>query len=103
MRLAELNAEFVGAGGPNVTGPDGAPVPSREGVGLVLDCPCGCGQRLSVLFANPLDGGAPWGSQPLWSRSGDTIDTLTLRPSILVLSGDCRWHGFITNGAVEGC
>jgi hypothetical protein len=63
---------------------------------------------LYVPFANPLDGGEcyeqrdgkPWG----WARIGDTIDTLTLSPS--VQRGEpCpkKWHGWISNGEARSC
>lgn len=34
-----------------------------------------------------------------WSREGDTIETLTLHPSIQRLDG-CKWHGWIRNGEI---
>lgn len=104
MRLAELNAEFLGAGGEGIFRADGSPAPQRDGVGVMLDCPCqSCGERLYVPFANPIDGGEsvePRG----WERTGDTIETLTLRPSIWRHpdKGGCGWHGWVTNGEVTG-
>lgn len=106
---------------------EGAP---RRGMGITFRCPLlheAC--YIGVLFANPIDGGPPAGfrkvavlgpdRQPiydgpnmrvallpnnLWQRTGDTFETLTLQPSILVPGsggpGDCNWHGFITNGEV---
>lgn len=44
------------------------------------------------MMQNPLD---------YWERTGDTFDTLTLKPSIQRVGG-CAWHGFITNGEVIG-
>jgi hypothetical protein len=65
---------------------------------LAFDCPCGCGDALCIPFANPIDGG-PNEFPKGWQREGETFEALTLRPSILRMSG-CRWHGFITNGEI---
>lgn len=110
MCLTELNPKWVDYGGERIYRRDEKgelhPVPRRVGVGLVMDCPCGqCGSRCYVDFANPLDGGSP--IQPndhVWERTGETFDTLTLRPSILRArdKGGCGWHGFVTNGEVNG-
>ena len=106
MRLIDLNPSFVGCGGEGVTR-DGQPVLRRGGIGLALDCPCGCGQGLFIPFANPIDGGP--NEQPKgWQRTGETFESLSLRPSVLRVkwkdaSGaehGCGWHGFITNGEV---
>ena len=64
---------------------------------------------LAVLFANPLDGGPPAPDDPgavgnnagrRWQRAGDTLDTLSLSPSV-----DCsacgHWHGFVTAGDAQ--
>lgn len=102
MKLTDLSPYFVGAGGENIRNADGSPAPHREGVALGFDCPCGCGQRCFIPFENPLDGGpaTPTSSEhPLWKRTGETFETLTLTPSIQRLDG-CCWHGFITNGEI---
>lgn len=106
MRITQLNATFVGAGGPGITNADGSPAPERKGVGLMMDCPCGnkdC-EPLYVAFENPLDGGPAHANkhQPLWERTGDTVETVTLRPSILRV-GSCGWHGYLTNGDIARC
>lgn len=100
MRLADLDARFIGNGGEGVTDKDGNPVPYRPGVAVVFDCPkCGADHPGCIEFTNPLDGGPPARTDGhTWQREGDTIDTLTLRPSIL--RKDCGWHGFITNGEI---
>lgn len=104
MRLADLNPQFLGSGGEGVTRADGSPAPERHGVGVLLDCPCGCDNRLYVPFAQPLDGGEQVGPQG-WQRTGDTFETLTLTPSILRRDvgehKSCGWHGYITNGEIR--
>jgi hypothetical protein len=98
VRLTELDATFIAVGetpGGMRTLPD-----ARGAQGVRFDCPhCGC--WLVAWFRNPV--GAPvappdYVPVPRWERSGETLDTLTLRPSI-----DARdhWHGFVTNGDVR--
>lgn len=99
MRLLQLDPVFLDAGGIGVTDANGNQVPQRTGVGITFDCPCGCGVRRYVPFANPLDNGPARDQRHGWQRQGDTFDTLTLTPSILVV-GDCAWHGFIRNGEI---
>jgi hypothetical protein len=107
MKLVDLNPRFVGAGGEGISDKDGNPSPARHGIGLLFTCPCGkCDEYHDcfVSFANQLDGGPPLPDErPLWQRTGDTFETLTLTPSILrsVEKGGCGWHGFITNGEVR--
>lgn len=101
MKLSDIDARFAASGGEGITDKDGNPVPRREGIGLLFDCPkCGESHPGFVPFANPLDGGPNDHSQG-WQRTGDTIDTMTLTPSIL--RRDCGWHGFFTNGEVVSC
>lgn len=72
MKISELNARFIGSGGPGVFNADGSQAEKREGVGVIMDCPF-----------------------------GDTIETLSLSPSILRKGDDsCGWHGFIRNGSI---
>ena len=106
MRLLDLDPNWVGAGGEGVTRSDtGEPVPRREGVGVMFKCPCGCDVPCFVPFANPLDGGPPHDpGRPVWQRTGDTFETLTLTPSILRISGcPAKWHGFVTAGQIITC
>ena len=107
--LRELNAYFLGAGGPGVLLRD--PVtgnlteaPKRDGVGVEFECPCGCESPVYIPFRNPLDGGPAYesGNHPTWERTGETLEDLTLSPSILRLSG-CKWHGYIRQGRAEPC
>lgn len=104
MRLTDLHPQFFGAGGPGISHADGSPVPLREGVGLLFDCPCGCAMPCAVMFTNPLDGGPALteDERHFWSRTGDTFETLTLTPSILRSpdKGGCGWHGYITDGVI---
>lgn len=90
LKLTDLNAKFVDH-------------EERRGVAVELDCPCRSGKCVSLIvpFSNPLDGGKPlWPNG--WQRTGDTLETLTLRPSVLRMGErttiHCSWHGFITNG-----
>lgn len=106
MKLVELNPRWIGAGGDGVftRGPNGELVPAEErcGVGLTFDCPCGCGTRAAAEFTVALDG-KQWRADG-WERTGDTFETLTLRPSLQRAEPDgCRWHGFITDGEARSC
>jgi hypothetical protein len=117
VKLTELEPRWYG-------------VPGRRGLGLTFRCP-GCRkQRLGVPFANPRDGLAPSPQQPggpLWQRTGDTFETLTLSPSIdasvvrresfhagpegdaafaeanrpCTAGGQQHWHGFVQGGEVR--
>jgi hypothetical protein len=98
----------LGCGGEGVRDArTGLPVPERSGIGVSFDCPCGCGRRCAVPFANPLDGQpAPEGYSGGrgWNRTGDTFEALTLSPSIQRVEPDgCRWHGWIRDGEVVSC
>lgn len=104
-RLRDLDAKFVGAGGDGVFNADGTPAAARTGVGVSFKCPCGAAHdeydRVFVAFANPIDGGPAVRSErePTWNRTGETIDDLTLTPSIQRMDqGGCRWHGFVMRG-----
>ena len=107
MMLIDLNPVWVGAGGEGITDKDGNPVPTRRGVGITFDCPCGdCGVRAYVQFANPLDGGPIRTTKyAQWDRVGDTFETLTLSPSIHRAKrwGGCGWHGYLRSGVLTPC
>lgn len=97
MRLVDLNPKWLGYGGEGISDKDGNPVPARERVGIIFDCPCGCGRPLAITFTNPEDGLGPIDSRVNWTRVGNTFENLTLSPSIQRMD-NCRWHGFIENG-----
>jgi hypothetical protein len=100
--LSALMARLVGAGGPNSCRPDD---PVREGVGVVMLCPCQgkaqCVGLLYVPFANPIDGGHFLDVHGV-QRVGDTIESLTLLSRVERLGG-CGWVGWVQNGeAADG-
>jgi hypothetical protein len=79
-------------------------------IGVSFLSPKGTGQRLAVLFNPPIDRdniAVLWGGntpefhqgEKKWKRTGDTMDTLTLEPS-LDFSAHGEWHGFVKNGEV---
>lgn len=57
----------------------------------VLQCPCGCGDRLGLNLCGELD-------TPSWQLSG-SVKQPTISPSILRTIG-CRSHFFIRGGQV---
>jgi hypothetical protein len=100
VTLDELDASFVSVDGRRVA--------------VQFRCP-GCrGERIVIPFANPPDGGAPAAEMNargvVWTREGDTLETLTLTPSVdfkhVAFSGPppytprpCNWHGWIRGGS----
>ncbi len=64
--------------------------------GIRFACPCGSGHMQLVWFANPIGGGPPFIARG-WRRSGETLETLTLEPSIAT---GC-WHGYVRGGRTE--
>lgn len=102
VRLVDANPSWVGVY------PDGDldAEPTRRGVMLAFDCPMhGDGCRIAVRVRNPIDGGPPVQGEPLWDRSGESFESLTLSPSIRVLRGTdgCQWHGHVSGGALLTC
>ncbi len=108
MLLTDLNPAWCSHGGEGSfrRGPNDeeVPIPERKRIGLMYDCPCGCGDRRYVPFENPEDGKGPLeGKNHKWHRTGTTFKTLTLSPSIRHIPlehGDCSWHGWIRDGKV---
>lgn len=87
-KLSDLCARFVDS------------VSGAKGVGVRLACPCGNSDPdhdLYVPFSVALDGSPGSHGEKGWTRTGDTIDTLTLVPSVRRIGG-CDWHGWIRNG-----
>lgn len=68
----------------------------RLGMGLSFISPVSIA-RIVVWFANPIDGGEPINDRPLWHRTGDTFQTLTVSVNVN------DWHGFIKCGDVSTC
>lgn len=88
-------------------------------IGVIFDCPVDDGpgphregHRVAVLFANPPDDGAPHPADPdmigdnagkRWTREGESLETLTLSPSIDCTRSDAHcWHGHVRGGMVSG-
>lgn len=89
MLLADLNPRWCSVDG-------------RRGMGVTFDCPHCRVERLAVWFKEPLDGGPPYAGvddEHRWHRTGDTLDTITLVPSIDA-SNAGHWHGYITSGEI---
>jgi hypothetical protein len=99
MRLTEFNPRWV-IDGDIVVGGQNVHNLQRQGMGLSFDCPCCRETRLAVYLQNPIDGGLPSDDGQLWTRVGETFDTLTLSPSVDA-SKHGHWHGVIVNGEVK--
>lgn len=57
-------------------------------------CPCGCGNVITLPMKRP--------HSPRWTLDGDTVEKLTLYPSIWQNEGCCS-HFWIRNGQVLWC
>lgn len=103
IKLTDLNPRFYSIGGEGVTNSKtGEPLPELKGMGITFDCPCGkCGERPGIPFTNPISGGKDQ-SGVTWKRTGETIEDLSLTPSIRRMGG-CKWHGFLTDGIFVEC
>ncbi len=97
MRLVDLDANFfvhVQAGDREFL----RHPPTAEGAhGVAFDDPNGSGNRINVWFANPLCIQVKTGERG-WTRTGTTLEDLTLSPSI-----DAKgiWHGFVRSGTID--
>jgi hypothetical protein len=97
MKLTDLSAELV-----DITA-DGI----RHGgsQALYFDCPCKSGHRLLIPFS-PAIGGGGEAAGSKWARSGETLDSLTLSPSLAIRGGpdgrEC-WHGWVRAGEAVSC
>lgn len=93
MKLTELDPGFVSASTTDSTL-----------IGVHFLCPKCKEQQLYIPFADPT-------SRLNWKMSGESIEVLTLAPSIdskHVNGGydgkprvECHWHGFVTNGEIK--
>lgn len=121
MRIIDLDAEFL---------TDAKDIENRQtfkicktldgAQGLIMQCP-GCAKGKPVVeedgerfvigvhsiicwFSNPKNAPkVPETMTPLpgrWEVSGDSLDNLTLNPSVWIKDG-CGWHGWIKNGDAE--
>jgi len=94
-----VNQKEAPDGVPQLCGPDEGH--KRYGVGILFDCPLHRrSHRLTVFFANPLDGLPPPPGVALWQREGETFESLTLAPPSGSDVSIC-WIGFINNGEVS--
>lgn len=107
MKLSELHPRWITLNGWSHASP--------FYIGMTFQCPHCLDQRLGVLFDPPIDPDALVGQVfpfdihvyarttnqwPVWSRTGDSFDTLTLTPSIdTAWTG--HWHGFIEHGEIR--
>lgn len=66
----------------------------RDGVhGMMLICPCGCGEEIAIDFTtDPTPG-------PKWEWNGN-VDKPTLTPRLFKLTG-CQWHGTLKDGIFQ--
>jgi hypothetical protein len=99
VKLADLDASFVETDG--------------RRVGVQFCCPACRRERILVPFALPPSGDARELNVHgvVWQRTGDTLETLTLSPSVNfrhVYGGlgsdsseprtECTWHGWVRDG-----
>lgn len=79
---------------------------SRHGQGVLFQCPHCLNEYIGVAFRNPLDGGlSAVDCKFYWNRLGETLDNLTLEPSIdasKVKIKEGHWHGYVRNGTIVG-
>lgn len=81
--------------------------PTADGAqGIMFTCPKrDCGHIYVIWFENPLNVEKVLPDQahyPRWQRTGDTLENLTLSPSVHdVTPGGCGWHGWVKNGVAQ--
>ena len=71
----------------------------RFGMGISFDCPLHMTHRITVFFANPIDGLPPEDGAVLWQRGGETFASLTASPPFDNGQSAC-WRGVITKGEI---
>jgi hypothetical protein len=133
VRLLDLNASFIGGyesdEARTLSHIDTMQRETKGVQGVMFQCPaCAVGLErgeeidgervrrfvrgahyIIVWFANPTEAPVvPTSSYPgnayRWTASGDTLDTLSLTPSINLDTGrdlGCKWHGYVTNGDAQ--
>jgi len=106
MRLADLDGAFFKL----EPAPEGGSLivrlPDAKGaVGVAFDDPCGDGSLILIYFENPVDAAPDVRANLRWNRSGETIETLSLTPSIFInpRATPPGSHFYITDGAIRMC
>lgn len=103
MRLRDLAPEFMRTSGQKTM----CACSFEAAQGLLFLCPA-CfeknggekGTHTLLIWFEGRDVPDAWRPPPRWQLvSGNSLDNLTVRPSIFVKTG-CGWHGFITNGSI---
>lgn len=67
---------------------------SESKQGLRIDCP-NCATPHAAWFRNPIGGSSMMTNRPLWDRTGETLESMSLTPSFLAYN--C-YHSWIRNG-----
>ena len=92
-RLADLDATFVR----HIDGGNFVEVSCRSSAnGVMFDCPK-CGRHRVLCWDRTVPAGITPGPGR-WDMVGDTLDDLTLNPSINLEPNGCCWHGWVKNG-----
>ena len=123
MKLSDLEAKFVGRFAPSEYQHDPKVqswgffenVSVVDAQGVLFICPKCQSHSVLIMFANPRSGQVVPAiafpkNEKRWRFMGDTIDTLTLTPSVDLSQitpenpasqERCYWHGWIKNGTAE--
>jgi hypothetical protein len=69
--------------------------------GLMIRCP-NCGMLGSVFFSKVIDGDTEaflrfFPGKPLWERTGETLETISLTPSVAMIG---HFHSWVKNGVL---
>lgn len=103
-KLIDLEATFIGAYEHEHGWHERMAVDGAQGVQFI--CPK-CGNHSIVCwFSNPRNAApvpdAAFPRPGRWAFTGDTIETLTLHPSIDLSGSDgCKWHGSVKDGVAS--
>ena len=115
MRLAELEGRFVGGYAQIASRVSHRELASVDGAqGVLFECPKCHGHQVLCWFKNPRNAPiVPADAKPgpgRWIFTGDSIDTLTLEPSVDLSKidaehpaheGRCYWHGWVKSGNAQ--